>query len=153
MPNKLFTSSLANLEFIKQKRSYTNISEVLYRKIKDGLPNVLNLPNDAPSVLSNGAEFRLISFFKAVLLSKKQFPGPTQPLIRRVPRVLQCGGYSEWNVYLNTRVRIVPRLLMSRTIHPLSITLPWRAEGPFFTVWKHNFRGMVFLKRCTLEKD
>lgn len=131
----------------------TNISKVLYWKINDTLPNILNLPNEESSLVSNGAEFRFISFFEAVLLSTKKFPGPTESLIQRVPGVLLNGGYSGRSVYLNTRVRTVPSLLMRRTIHPISITLSWRAKGPFFTVWKHNFRNMVFLKRCTLEKD
>ena len=123
MLNKLFTSSLADLEFIKHKRFYRNISEVLYWKINDGLPKVLNLPKEESSLLSNNVEFRIISFFKAVLLSRKDFPGPTEPLIQRVPGVLPDGGYSGRSVYLTTRVRIVPSLLMRRTIHPLSTTL------------------------------
>jgi len=117
------------------------------------LPNILNLPHEDSSLLSTGAEFRFISFFKAVLLNKKLFPWPTQPLIRRVQGVLLDGGYSGRSVYLTTRVRIMLRLLMRRAIHPLSITLSWRADGPFFTAWKHNFRNMVFLKCCAMEKD
>ena len=123
MLNKLFTSSLADLELIKRKRFYRNISEVLYWKINDGLPKVLNLPKEESSLLSNNVEFRIISFFKAVLLSRKDFPGPTEPLIQRVPGVLLDGGYSGRSVYLTTRVRIVPSLLMRRTIHPLPTTL------------------------------
>jgi hypothetical protein len=63
MPNKVFTSRLADLEFIKQKRCYTNISEVLYCKINEGIPNILSLPNEESSLFSNDVKSRLISFF------------------------------------------------------------------------------------------
>ena len=53
----------------------TNISKDLYWKIKDGFPNILNLPNEESSLLANGVEFRFISFFEAVLLKYEAVSG------------------------------------------------------------------------------